>query len=154
MGTSPCPTTPTPLVLGAEAPDIRRDSIRIFDKNGVEVIRPITESELSSDAADKAGFRHFMQKEIFTQPLAIAETIEGRIIKGRIIEETFGMSAPEIFDKTKVVTVFFRYPPLGMPNADFSRKHADNPEYMSLEEYRREPEEYELELIPLDQGNK
>lgn len=85
--------------------DIHRDSIHIYDKQGQEVSRAITESELSADSADKAGYRHFMLKEIFTQPLAIADTLEGRLSDGRVVEEAFGMSASAIFDKTEAVEI-------------------------------------------------
>ena len=85
--------------------DIHRDSIRIFDKHGQEVKRKITTSELTADAMDKCGYRHFMLKEIFSQPLAIADTFEGRISGNRVIDESFGMGAPEVFDKTRSVHI-------------------------------------------------
>ncbi|MFT5134376.1 MAG: glucosamine--fructose-6-phosphate aminotransferase (isomerizing), partial [Gammaproteobacteria bacterium] len=60
--------------------DVRRDSLRIFNLRGEQVERAVTTSELSADAADKSGYKHFMLKEIYTQPLAIADTLEGRLM--------------------------------------------------------------------------
>ena len=85
--------------------DICRDNIRIFDKYGKEVKRSITTSELTADATDKAGYRHFMLKEIFSQPLAIADTFEGRISESKVIDEAFGMGAAEVFDKTRAIHI-------------------------------------------------
>lgn len=85
--------------------DIHRDGIQIYDNEHKPVSRPITVSELSSEAVDKSGYRHYMLKEIFTQPQAIANTLEGRILNGRIIEQSFGMRATELFDKTQAVHI-------------------------------------------------
>jgi glucosamine--fructose-6-phosphate aminotransferase (isomerizing) len=46
-----------------------------------------------------------MLKEIFEQPAVIAETLEGRIHKGRLLEESFGHKATELLDKTKQVQI-------------------------------------------------
>ena len=85
--------------------EVRKDRLRILDKNREEVSRQTTISELSGDAADKSGYRHFMLKEIFTQPLAIADTLEGRILKGKVVEDAFGMKATDIFDKAQMVQI-------------------------------------------------
>jgi glucosamine--fructose-6-phosphate aminotransferase (isomerizing) len=46
-----------------------------------------------------------MLKEIFEQPSVIAETLEGRIHKGRLLEESFGHEAKTLFDKTRGVHI-------------------------------------------------
>ncbi len=55
--------------------DITRKSITIYDETGHVVTRPETVSELSPDAAEKSGYRHFMLKEIFEQPAVIGDTL-------------------------------------------------------------------------------
>jgi glutamine---fructose-6-phosphate transaminase (isomerizing) len=85
--------------------DVRRDSLQIFDSTGEKVERAVTTSELSADAVDKSGYKHFMLKEIFTQPLAIADTLEGRLLDGQVIEEAFGMSAETILDQTQAIHI-------------------------------------------------
>jgi len=85
--------------------ELSRDSLRIFDAGGREVERPIVESELSADAVELGRFRHYMQKEIFEQPRAIADTLEGRILSGRVVEEAFGPNAAEVFADIKEVRI-------------------------------------------------
>ena len=85
--------------------DIRKDRIRILDRERREVDRNITISELSGDAVDKSGYRHYMLKEIYTQPLAISDTLEGRLYQGRVVEDSFGMNAGEILNRTKAVQI-------------------------------------------------
>ena len=85
--------------------DIRRDSLTIYDKNQNVVQRPVRLSELGSDVADKAGFRHYMLKEIFEQPTAIANTLEGRLDKGLIVEDAFGHAASNIFDTVDAIQI-------------------------------------------------
>ncbi|MCI0400561.1 MAG: glutamine--fructose-6-phosphate transaminase (isomerizing) [Gammaproteobacteria bacterium] len=78
--------------------DITRQAITIYDSKRNEIERPIRVSELTADAAEKSGFRHFMLKEIFSQPRAVAETLEGRIAEGRVVEEAFGPNAASVLD--------------------------------------------------------
>ncbi len=85
--------------------DIHRDSLLIYDAQGAEVQRPIKESELSADAVDRGEYRHYMLKEIYEQPQAIAHTLEGRISGGHVLEQAFGAAAPEIFDKVQGVHI-------------------------------------------------
>lgn len=85
--------------------EITRESVTIYDETGREVTRPESVSELSADAAEKSGYRHFMLKEIFTQPRAVSETLEGRIAQGRVLDSTFGLGAAEILDRVKSVTI-------------------------------------------------
>jgi len=85
--------------------DISRDSLTIYNKNMEVVERPVRLSELSSEAADKAGFRHYMLKEIYEQPTAITDTLEGRLDKGLIVEEAFGSAASDIFDEVDAIQI-------------------------------------------------
>ncbi len=79
--------------------------IRIFDETGQEVSRPLKESEVRLDAVEKGQYRHYMLKEIFEQPRAIAETLEGRFNGLKLLEEAFGHQASEIFDQVKAVQI-------------------------------------------------
>ena len=85
--------------------DIRRDSLTIYDADGQVVTRPEVVSQLTVDAVEKSGYRHYMLKEIFTQPRAIAETLEGRIRDGRVLDDAFGLQAGEIFGNVKAVQI-------------------------------------------------
>ncbi|MBI4005145.1 MAG: glutamine--fructose-6-phosphate transaminase (isomerizing) [Gammaproteobacteria bacterium] len=85
--------------------DIRRNRITIYDANRQVVKRPISVSELSLDTVDKAGFRHYMLKEIYDQPTAVVETLEGRIVNGLVDETAFGMDAARIFDSVQALQI-------------------------------------------------
>jgi len=85
--------------------DIRRDTLTIYDKNRNIVQRPVRLSELSTEAVDKAGFRHYMLKEIYEQPIATTDTLEGRLDKGLIVEDAFGDAATKIFDKVDAIQI-------------------------------------------------
>ena len=85
--------------------DISRTEVNIFDVNNNPVQREIQLSKITADSVDKGPYRHFMLKEIFEQPRALAETMEGRIFNHKILDEAFGMGAAEIFDKVEGVQI-------------------------------------------------
>ncbi|MCC6707421.1 MAG: glutamine--fructose-6-phosphate transaminase (isomerizing) [Gammaproteobacteria bacterium] len=85
--------------------EITREQVRIYDAKGHPVTRAESLSELSADAAEKSGYRHFMLKEIFTQARAASETLEGRIENGSVLDSAFGFDAKEILDQVKSVTI-------------------------------------------------
>lgn len=85
--------------------EIRRDGVRVFDAAGNQIERPERLSQLSASVTDKGPYAHFMLKEMFEQPSVIAETLEGRIHKGRLLEESFGHEAKSLFDKTRGVHI-------------------------------------------------
>jgi glucosamine--fructose-6-phosphate aminotransferase (isomerizing) len=85
--------------------DIRRGSVEIYNAAGERVQRPVRESELSADAAERGKYRHYMLKEIFEQPSAVSDTLEGRISGGRVLEQAFGARATEVFDEVQGVHI-------------------------------------------------
>jgi len=85
--------------------EIRRKSIKILDSAGRAATRAVRESDLSADAIERGQYRHFMLKEIHEQPRAIAQTLEGRIAGGRLLDAAFGPSAERIFGKVKAVHI-------------------------------------------------
>jgi len=85
--------------------DITCDTLTLFDTSGARVERPVRLSELTADSAERGEYRHYMLKEIFEQPRALAETLEGRISLDRLLEESFGIAAPAIFDKIQGVHI-------------------------------------------------
>ena len=80
------------------------DGFKIWDKVGDLVQRPINISRLSHDGVDRGEYRHFMLKEIFEQPTAIANTLQGRIGK-QVFAEIFGERAPQIFKQVRAVQI-------------------------------------------------
>jgi glucosamine--fructose-6-phosphate aminotransferase (isomerizing) len=55
---------------------VTRDGATIFDRNNEEVQRPVVVSGASAAAVEKGNHRHYMQKEIFEQPLVVAQTLQ------------------------------------------------------------------------------
>jgi len=85
--------------------DITRDTLTLYDTSGARVERPVRISELTADSVELGEYSHYMLKEIFEQPRALAETLEGRISVDRLLEESFGAGAPAIFDKVQGVHI-------------------------------------------------
>ncbi|MDD1605112.1 MAG: glutamine--fructose-6-phosphate transaminase (isomerizing) [Methylococcaceae bacterium] len=91
-----------------EEGDIAKITIKellIYDVNDQLVKRPIKQSQLTADAVDKGEYRHYMLKEIYEQPFAIAQTLEGRFINNRLQENSFGHNAADVFDNIKSIQI-------------------------------------------------
>ncbi|HEX8258219.1 MAG TPA: glutamine--fructose-6-phosphate transaminase (isomerizing) [Allosphingosinicella sp.] len=55
---------------------VTRDGTQVYDRDDNPVTRPITHSGASAAAVEKGNHRHFMQKEIFEQPIVVAQTLQ------------------------------------------------------------------------------
>src|ERR1700754_1582945 len=80
--------------------EITRDTVEVFNLDGHAVDRTAHESEISADSVERGEYRHYMQKEIFEQPRAVADTLEGRIGPHGVLPNIFGIDADPILDKT------------------------------------------------------
>ena len=85
--------------------EIRSDGYRICDAGGQAAVRPIVESQLSADAVELGNYAHYMQKEIFEQPGAIANTLEMVQHARSLSPGLFGAEAEEIFGRMKQVLI-------------------------------------------------
>ena len=84
---------------------IRRQQVNIFDRQGQPVSRPVRESALNADAVERGEYRHYMQKEIFEQPRALADTLEGRVVGAHVLPEAFGQAAPALLQQVRAVQI-------------------------------------------------
>ncbi len=84
---------------------IERDRFAIRDATGTPVERDAFRSELSTDAVERGEYRHYMLKEIFEQPRAVADTLEGRVIGNRILPNIFGVDAEVRLRKVRRVHI-------------------------------------------------
>lgn len=84
---------------------LEKDKVTIFDEDNNEVSRDIHVSKLNGDAVERGDFPHYMLKEIYEQPRAIAETLEGRLSEDKVLEASFGPHASEIFDSIKAIQI-------------------------------------------------
>ncbi len=85
--------------------EITRRKVIIKDHRGNIVERTATDSTIEHDAGDKGGYRHFMQKEIFEQPIALRNTLEGRISQERVIVDSIGTGAADILSRVEHVQI-------------------------------------------------
>jgi glucosamine--fructose-6-phosphate aminotransferase (isomerizing) len=81
------------------------DGYRINDQERQPTERPVIEADMNADAVQRGEYRHYMLKEIFEQPAAVAETLEGRIGAGRILPNIFGVGAEPLFTKVRNVHI-------------------------------------------------
>jgi glucosamine--fructose-6-phosphate aminotransferase (isomerizing) len=77
----------------------------IHDLGDKVVERTVKEADFAADAVQRGNFRHYMQKEIFEQSEAVAETLEGRIGAGRVLPNIFGVGADEILKRVQQVHI-------------------------------------------------
>ncbi len=85
--------------------EIRRDGVDIFDTDGNPVTRDVHETQWDSEAAEKGPYRHFMLKEIFDQPGALADTLYGRVANQHVVPESLGPKATEMLDKVEHIHI-------------------------------------------------
>ena len=82
--------------------DLHLNSCRVTDIDGHVVLREVRTVQAYSAAAELGPYRHFMQKEIFEQPGAIADTLEGIV---GIVPEIFGEQATAIFPNVETILI-------------------------------------------------
>ncbi|MGO2242909.1 MAG: glutamine--fructose-6-phosphate transaminase (isomerizing) [Halomonas sp.] len=80
-------------------------SIRIVDRHGNDVERPIHTFKHGDSAASKGEYRHYMLKEIFEQPKVIEAALEGRLSDQSVLVESFGPDAQALFKQTRQVHI-------------------------------------------------
>ena len=85
--------------------EISREHIQVLDGDDTAVERSSKWSRLSVDAVEKDGYPHYMLKEIHEQPQAIADTLEGRLINGRVAEQILGPRAEQILERARSVQI-------------------------------------------------
>jgi glucosamine--fructose-6-phosphate aminotransferase (isomerizing) len=77
---------------------LSRDKIEIFSVyTGERVERQIKHSNLNITSVELGAHRHYMHKEIFDQPQAVIDTLEGRITQDQVLVSSFGPTAESVF---------------------------------------------------------
>ena len=85
--------------------EVSSKEYKILDKNQKRAIRKITTIDVSSEAMGKNGYRHFMEKEIYEQPTAILNTLDGRIGGEDVLENIFGEGSNELLSKAERIQI-------------------------------------------------
>lgn len=83
--------------------ELARGGLCVMRSDGSPVERNSHESTLSADAVELGPYLHYMQKEIFEQPQALANTLE--MVGSALSPYWFGASAPEMFQKVRGVLI-------------------------------------------------
>jgi len=79
--------------------DVQSDHVIIYDKELTMVERKTHVTDKNDFTITKDDYPHFMLKEIYEQPNAIATTLQGRITDHTVLAESFGINAPDIFNR-------------------------------------------------------
>ena len=84
---------------------ISAEGFTIYDSNKKEASREITKIDISDHATSKGEYKHFMEKEIYEQPQAILNTIDGRVGGDDVLDNIFGLGSSDLFKKVKRIQV-------------------------------------------------
>ena len=76
-----------------------------YNLDGDEIQKDLVEIGWSAEAAEKAGFEHFMMKEIHEQPKAVRDTLASAIQDGQIQYDKLGLTPQELADLNAVYIV-------------------------------------------------
>ena len=84
---------------------ISSEDFVIYDINKKEATREVTKIDISDQATSKGEYKHFMEKEIYEQPQAILNTIDGRVGGDDVLDNIFGLGSSDIFEKVKRIQI-------------------------------------------------
>jgi glucosamine--fructose-6-phosphate aminotransferase (isomerizing) len=84
---------------------ISAEEYKIYDASKTEVSRDVTHIDISSQATSKGDFRHYMEKEIYEQPEAASNTIDGRIGGEDVLDNIFGLGSSDLFSKVERIQI-------------------------------------------------
>jgi len=85
--------------------EITMSSVRITDRDGKTIQRAEHLSNVSADAVERGSFSHYMQKEIFEQPRAVADTLEMISHTSTITPAIFGANAETVLRDVRNVII-------------------------------------------------
>ena len=85
--------------------EISANTYKIFDAVDLEASREVNRIDISSQATSKGEYRHFMEKEIYEQPDALLNTIDGRISGEDVLDNIFGLGSTELFKKVERIQI-------------------------------------------------
>lgn len=85
--------------------EITRNSLTIYNVDGQTVDRPIKQSTVSMHSIELGEHRHYMHKEIFEQPQAVVDTLEGRITQDQVLPDSFGHNAQTLLNNITQIQI-------------------------------------------------
>ena len=84
---------------------VSASGLEIFDENQKAVERDVTKIDISAEATSKGDYKHFMEKEIYEQPQAIRNTLDGRIGGEDVLENIFGEGSSKLLAEVKRIQI-------------------------------------------------
>ena len=85
--------------------EISTASITIWSSDGSEVKRPVERLTTAQGSIDRGEYSHYMLKEIYEQPKALANTLAGKHNRQRVLDAGFGHNATAVFDQVKNIQI-------------------------------------------------
>lgn len=84
---------------------VRKGEITFYNLDGEEIRKEMKTVEWDAEAAEKAGFEHFMMKEIYEQPKAVADTLNSVLKDGRIDLSEAGLTEEIIREISQIYII-------------------------------------------------
>jgi len=84
---------------------ISSENYFIYNSDKEEIKRELTHIDISNQATSKGDYKHFMEKEIYEQPEAILNTIDGRVGGDDVLDNIFGLGSSEMFKTVKRIQI-------------------------------------------------
>lgn len=84
---------------------LQKGQVTFYNLDGDEIEKELTEIKWDAESAEKAGFEHFMMKEIHEQPQAIADTMNSVITDGKIDLSSVGIAEEEMKNISQIYFV-------------------------------------------------
>ena len=85
--------------------EVTKEDFSIFNEDGVIVERDVTQINEVDQSSEKGEYKHFMEKEIYEQPEAVINTLNGRVSGDDVLDNIFGLGSSEIFKKVKRIQI-------------------------------------------------
>ena len=85
--------------------EVTKEDFTIFNQDGVIVERDVTQINEVDQSSEKGEYKHFMEKEIYEQPEAVINTLNGRVSGDDVLDNIFGLGSSEIFKKVKRIQI-------------------------------------------------
>lgn len=100
------PVTSQVIILNnGDFAELTLQGYQVFDAQGQSVERKLQISKLDASSVVLGGYRHFMQKEIFEQPVAAANTLEGRLPAEASAPITLGQEMTDLLCQAKALRI-------------------------------------------------
>ena len=84
---------------------LQKGKVTFFNLDGDEIQKDLVEITWNAEAAEKAGFEHFMMKEIHEQPKAVRYTLNSILHDGVIDLQTMGLTEEEMRDTQQIYMI-------------------------------------------------